>query len=301
MVYKSDIPNLQTLVVFEASARLLSFTAAARTLNTTQSAVSQQMKALENELGVMLFRRIYRGVELTDEGQMLLETTQSSLNEIRDVLRKIKRKKAAKRIIFATDFAFASYWLMPVLAKFRQQYPEIDIRIETSQHHIDLVDSESDIAILFGDGNYQGYHSEKLLSEEVYPVYSPKLFSKDISLSSISALTSAPLLKLNADMGQKWMTWEGLFQAHHGGWSRPDSLMEFDNYTLVVQAAIGGQGVALGWAPLLDDFIASGVLVARKEFTLTSDRGYYMVTSLQRDLSPEVRTFVDWIKHRDEI
>ncbi|MGO2355443.1 MAG: choline sulfate utilization transcriptional regulator [Marinomonas foliarum] len=296
MLDDSDLPPLQSLVVFEASARLLSFTAAARELGTTQPAVSQQIRGLEESLGVTLFDRIYRGVVLTDAGYVLLKTTQSSLRDLRDVLQKIKQKPKTQRITVATDFAFAAFWLMPRLPEFRRLHKDIDIRIQTSQSEVDLVSLEADVAILFGGGQYQGYYSEKLLPEVVYPVCSPKLFSEFSGFNSLADLVSAPLLKLNADMGQQWVDWEQLFQLNDSLWQPSESVMEFDNYTLLVQAAISGQGVGLGWSPLLDDYIQNGVLVSLPHFTVESDNGYYIVLSKQHAPSAAVSDFLEWLR-----
>lgn len=296
MLMNSELPPLQSLVVFEASARLLSFTAAARELGTTQPAVSQQIRALEASLGTPLFERIYRGVLLTDAGHTLLKTTQSSLKDLRDVMQKIKQKPKSLRITVATDFAFAAFWLMPRLPEFRRLHKDIDIRIQTSQSEVDLVSIEADVAVLFGEGQYQGYQTEKLLPEVVYPVCSPKLLDEFSGFTNLTDLVKAPLLKLNADMGQKWMDWAMLFQLNDSQWQPSESVMEFDNYTLLVQAAISGQGVGLGWSPLVDDFIKSGVLVALPNFTVQSDNGYYIVLSKQQAPTAPVAAFLDWLK-----
>ncbi len=296
MLVKNDLPPLQTLIAFEACARLLSFTAAARELGTTQPAVSQQIRTLELQLQVPLFKRIYRGVLLTEQGRTLLETTQKALQDLRDVLQKIQQKPQTPRITFATDFAFAAYWLMPKLAEFRRLHPHFDIRIQTSQTEVDLASTEADIALLFGDGHYPGYASEKLLTECVYPVCSPKLFEQYQGFATIADLALAPLLKLSGEPVHQWLEWETLFSRHHAPWALPESWMEFDNYTLAVQAAISGQGVALGWAPLLDNFIDSGVLMALKQFTVTTTLGYHMVTSRQHAPSEPVALFLDWIR-----
>ena len=296
MLMNSELPPLQSLVVFETSARLLSFTAAARELGTTQPAVSQQIRALEVSLGTPLFERIYRGVVLTDAGHVLLKTTQSSLQDLRNVMQKIKQKPKSLRITVATDFAFAAFWLMPRLPEFRRLYKDIDIRIQTSQSEVDLVSIEADVAVLFGEGQYQGYLTEKLLPEVVYPVCSPKLLDEFSGFTNLADLVKAPLLKLNADMGQKWMDWELLFQLNASQWQPSESVMEFDNYTLLVQAAISGQGIGLGWSPLVDDFIKSGVLIALPNFTVQSDNGYYIVLSKQQTPTAPVAAFLDWLK-----
>lgn len=296
MLSDSDLPPLQLLVVFESAARLLSFTAAARELGTTQPAVSQQIQALEASLGVALFERVYRGVVLTDAGHVLLKTTQSSLRDLREVLQKIKQKPKSQRISVATDFAFAAFWLMPRLPEFRRLHKDIDIRIHTSQSEVDLASLEADVAVLFGEGQYQGYVAEKLLPEVVYPVCSPKLYAEFGGFPGLADLIKAPLLKLNADMGQKWMDWDLLFQLNGSQWTPSESVMEFDNYTLLAQAAISGQGIGLGWSPLLDDFIQSGVLIALPEFAVQSDHGYHIVVSKKRAPTAPVSAFIDWLK-----
>ncbi|RQW62645.1 choline sulfate utilization transcriptional regulator [Vibrio viridaestus] len=294
MLYRNDMPNLQILVVFEASARLLSFTAAAKELGTTQSAVSQQVKGLEEWLDTQLFERIYRGVKLTEDGLMLQNTAQKSLGELQSTLAKIRKKKQNKVLRFLTDFAFASYWLMPTLAGFRREHPEIDIRIETSQTPSQFSTQDTDIAILFGDGYFSGRKAQKLFSEIVYPVCSPRLLEEMNGNLSITDLPSVPLLKLKSELSSKWLTWDTVLAQYQNQYARPESLMEFDNYTLVVQAAIAGQGIALAWEPLLNSTIENGLLMAFKQFRLESNNGYYIVLP-ETNHSNEVQTFMDWL------
>lgn len=295
MLYHNDMPNLQMLVAFEASARLLSFTAAAKELGTTQSAISQQMKGLEQWLETPLFERVYRGVRLTQEGQMLLDTAQSSLRQLQTVLNKIKNAKKNRQLRFFSDFAFAAYWLMPTLAAFRHQHPDIDIRLETSQSPSDVLSKDTDIAVLFGDGRYPGNQTIKLFSEKVYPVCSPHLLQQVSSLDPLPQLNQLPLLKLKAEAGSKWMSWDDMLRQYSGRLSPPESVMEFDNYTLLIQAAIAGQGIGLGWDPLLNSMINSGVLVPFTDFSLESQHGYYMVMA-EHDPPPEVVLFARWLE-----
>ncbi|MBF9002451.1 choline sulfate utilization transcriptional regulator [Vibrio nitrifigilis] len=288
--------NFKTLIAFEASARLLSFTGAARELGTTQPAVSQQISSLEQELGTALFRRIYRGVELTDEGHMLFVTTQTSLQDITAVIQKIKQRNQSQRITFATDFALAAYWLVPTITRFRQAFPHIDIRLETAQSSSRVIDAETDIAILFGDGHFQGCHSELLFTEQVCPVYSPLLVGSNSRLTTLEAICEQPLLRLNSDNKEAWIEWESLFDYFSTTWQPPEVSIEFDNYTLLVQAALSGQGVALGWTPLLDEFIQRGALIAEKQFTARTSQGYYLVIPDKQKPTAEVRLFIDWLK-----
>ncbi|MDV6249989.1 LysR substrate-binding domain-containing protein [Vibrio sp. EA2] len=295
MLYRNNMPSLQILVVFEASARLLSFTAAAKELGTTQSAVSQQVKGLEEWLETPLFERVYRGVKLTDEGQVLFNTTQSSLKALSDVLSKIKQANKNRQIRFYTDFAFASYWLMPTLTAFRREHPHIDIRVETSQTPGDSLSQGTDIAIVFGSGHLQGKKTKMLFSEVVYPVMSPHLLREGSQQPVPEELAHLPLLKLKTEANASWITWENLLEKYDGSLVNSKSIMEFDNYTLLIQAAIAGQGIALGWEPLINSMTESGILVPLKDMTVRSDNGYYVVIPDQEP-TPEVSLFMDWLE-----
>ena len=295
MLTESDMPPLQMLVVFESSARHLSFTAAARELGTTQPAVSQQVKALEAFLNTPLFRRVYRGVELTDEGHILLKTTQTSFNELRKVVSFIRNKHEKPRINVATDFAFAAYWLMPRLPEFRKRYPEVEIRLHSAQSSADIVFQDVDLAIVFSDGVHKGLISKKLFEEECFPVCSPKLLEEYGGFATLEDISRAPLLTLDSEPNEKWMVWEKLFQQHNAHWPPSKTVMEFDNYTLLVQAAIAGQGVALGWGSLLDDMLDNRLLVAFPQFKTHSSNGYYSVVSPSREDEGVVQCFKEWI------
>ena len=154
---------------------------------------------------------------------------------------------------------------------------------------------------MFGDGHYQGYRSEKLLAERVYPVCSPKLLDGKDPVGTFKELSALPLLKLNLEAGQQWMDWATVFRLNNSNMAPPEPVMEFDNYTLLVQAVISGQGVGLGWSPLLDDFIKSGVLVALEDFAVASERGYYMVTPNQQALSDPAIAFLQWIVSANDV
>ncbi|ADZ93127.1 LysR substrate-binding domain-containing protein [Marinomonas mediterranea] len=300
MLTESDMPPLQMLVVFESSARHLSFTAAARELGTTQPAISQQVKALEGYLKTPLFKRVYRGVELTDAGHILLKTTQASFGEIRKTVTYIRKKNKTPRINVATDFAFSAYWLLPRLPDFRKRHPDIDIRLHTAQSNVDIGLSDADLAIVFSNGVHSGFYTDKLFEEDVYPICSPRLLEEVGPITDLDQITGVPLLKLNAGDEEKWMTWETLFQQHNTSWSPSHSVMEFDNYTLLVQAAIAGQGFALGWGSLIDDMIDKNMLVGLQAFRSQSHYGYFTVVPQPLVEDPIVKTFKDWIHSQND-
>ncbi|OZG74624.1 LysR family transcriptional regulator [Hahella sp. CCB-MM4] len=296
MPYDDRLPPLQSLHVFEVAARHLSFTAAAREMNTTQPAISQQIQGLEAHLQVPLFIRVYRGVELTEAGQKLFVATQSSLNTLRKALDEIRYQKKFPRINVATDFAFAAFWLLLRLPQFRKKYPEVDIRIQTSQSEFELAGSETDVAILFGDGEYRGCVSQMLIPEQVFPVCSPGYLKEHGPIDSLTQLSSQALLKLDAEPGHRWLDWNGLFRSLKSSTIPGEPVLEFNNYTLLVQAAMAGQGVGLGWTTLVDHLIDDGLLVALRDFTVHSNHGYFLVLPDNSESSPPVESFVKWLR-----
>ncbi len=297
MLFSQSLPSVQSLLIFESAARHLSFTAAARELGSTQSAVSQQIRGLEQQLQLTLFRRIYRGVALTEEGRQLFEATRSGFQQIADCLEKLQKTRSQPRINVATDFAFAAYWLLPRLPRFRQGHPEVDVRIITSQGQYDFGAQDMDVAIVFADRPPQ-LPAWQLFAERVFPICSPAFLAQHGPIRSHKKLASLPLLKLGADAGQGWLDWPGFFKGRRSQAEPGQPVLTFNNYTLLVQAAIAGQGIGLGWATLVDELLDSGVLVGLTEFSLDSDSGYFVVdpgSSSSRSGQHTRQLFVDWL------
>ncbi|PSJ20670.1 LysR family transcriptional regulator [Halomonas sp. ND22Bw] len=282
------------LRVFEAAARHLSFTAAARELRSTQSAVSQQVRALEEQLGLTLFDRVHRGVRLTEPGQALFEAVQEGFATIENTIDRLQRRHRNPRLNILTDFSLASYWLLPRLPDFRARHPDIDVRIQTNQGVFDWQGQEVDIAIVFGDRRgLEG--ATRLLDEEVFPVCSPGFLDQHGPIDGLARLGEVPLLTLSADQGQQWLDWPGYF-ARMGGRVQPaPSELIFNNYPLLVQAAIAGQGVALGWRGLVDDLIERGMLTGLDGLSLSTSNGYGMIDVHPEDRRDAKRAFMAWI------
>lgn len=289
------LPPVKSLLVFESAARHLSFTRAALEMGSTQPAVSQQVRVLEERLGIQLFIRIYRGVELTEAGKRLFETVRESFDMISKTLLELQNQKLHPRINVATDFALAAYWLLPRLSDFRERYPGIDIRILTSQGKFNFTSGEVDVEIVLGDGQFGHRRSSLLFWEQAFPVCSPGFLKQHGPIESAAALASLPLLKLDADSEQHWLDWKKLFRAIDRNVEFGEPVMSFNNYTLLVQAAIAGQGVGLGWGTLIDELLDSGVLVALPEFSVSSDLGYYVVESGYSEPAREIDRFVTWL------
>ncbi|GAB5095476.1 MULTISPECIES: choline sulfate utilization transcriptional regulator [unclassified Caballeronia] len=294
MPRQDRLPPMQALSMFESAARLASFTAAARELGSTQPAVSQRVVQLEEALGVPLFERGHRGVTLTEDGARLFEAVRQGLDIIRTATGEIRARNAQRTLTLLTDFGFATYWLMPRLPQFKALMPDVDVKIVTSQNVSDADGEPADVVIAFGSSRAQwsSPHAIRLFPESVVPVCSPALVARN-KPSRAADLLDLPLLHLQATLPERWLSWAGWFEAH--GLSAPPAQggFTFNSYALVTHAAVMGQGVALGWAPLVDDLIAKGHLIALDDTPLVTDRGYVLVT--QREPSAVVRAFSNWL------
>jgi len=288
--------SLDLLRVFEAAARHLSFTAAAVELGITQPAVSQQIQRLEKQLATRLFDRVYRGIELTDSGRLLFVHVQDGLRAINLGLEAVGARTQHEVLQVATDFAFAAYWLMPRLHRFHEAHPEIDVSLVTSDRTMNMLRSEIDVGIAFGDGRFKHGDALLLFREEVFPICSPRLLKDQAAPLPAAALAQLPLLHLKPEVRTRWFDWEALFRGL--GIDRPpgSGSLRFDNYTLLVQAAIAGQGVAIGWRYLVDELIDQGLLARVIEGSLTSDFGYYVVLPERKRRARVVACFVEWLQ-----
>jgi len=288
--------SLDLLRGFEAAARLRSFTAAAIELGTTQPAISQQIKRLEEQLATRLFDRIYRGIELTEAGEILFSHVQTGLQSMDAGLTAITEQHQHEVLQVATDFAFAAYWLMPRLHRFHKQNPDVDVSLVTSERSHAMLRADIDVAVLFGDGRFKQGESHWLFSEEVFPVCSPQLIAGRALPLPVEALKEFPLLHLRGEGSNNWFDWGGVFRALNIPQAPAPGQLRFDNYTLLIQAAIGGQGVAIGWRHLVDALLDQGLLCRPIEAAAISAYGYYVVLPQRKRRVQIVQQFLDWLK-----
>lgn len=288
------LPPVQTLVIFEAAARRLNFSAAARALGTTQPAVSHRIGTLEAELGVDLFRRLRRGVALTPEGARLSEAVRQGLATIASATEEIRRGRSRRRFNIATDFGFAAYWLMPRLASLRAALPGREVRVITLQDEIDWRDEAVDAAIAFGPERVKGFRATPLFPEIVSPVCSPAFAAGRPAVERPSDLVGLPLLHLESARAGRWLNWAEWFGAHGLAGPAEDGGPVFNNYTMVVQAAAAGQGVALGWRPLVDDLVRAGQLVSLG-LPVRTGRGYVLLQPKTRTPDAAAAAFEGWL------
>ncbi|MBC2679252.1 choline sulfate utilization transcriptional regulator [Pseudomonas baltica] len=287
--------SLDLLRAFESAARLHGFTAAAVELGTTQPAISQQIKRLEEQLGTRLFDRIYRGIVLTDAGLALFESVQAGLQRIDDGLQAITAQTQHEVLQVSTDFAFAAYWLMPRLHRFHQRYPQVDVSLVTSERSHALLRPDIDVAVLFGDGRFRQGESHWLFNEEVYPVCSPRLLAGYRQPLALDAWIELPLLHLRGEHSSQWFDWNDVFRALHIPGVPAPGQLRFDNYTLLIQAAIAGQGVAIGWRHLVDALLDQELLCRPLQGSATSALGYYVVVPQRKRRGQMVQRFLDWV------
>lgn len=276
MANSLKLPPLQGLAVFEAAARHLNFTAAANELGSSQPAISQRIHSLENQLGALLFERRHRGVALTQTGEQLYHIVRTSLQEISQQIEKIRLKKQREALRIDTDMGFASYWLLPRLDQLQHLIPNVDVQISTSPNEFSLRDSAAHLAISFGEGHIPGCRADMLFPELVMPVCSPAFLRQNGIPAAAKDLLSLPLLNLPDTHPRRWLNWDDWFRGQHLEPGESRTSLTFNAYSLVVQAALKGRGVALGWKPLVDQFLESGELVACGP-ELKTPRGYYLI------------------------
>jgi len=284
------LPSLNALRAFESAARHLSFTRAADELHVTQAAVSHQVKALEEQIGILLFLRRNRQLILTDAGQTLLPDLIAAFDAMDRALARVKRRDQAGILTIATMDSLAAAWLMPRLGRFREENPDIDIRLATSDLPADYDRDGIDIGIRYGMGTWPGLRAEELMGDQIFPVCAPELLSRGAGLKTPSDLRHFPLI--HDDMPEDWKMWlnaAGLKDID------PTRGTGFTHSNLVIQAAINGEGVALGRGLLVADSIDAGKLVAPFDLALTAQYRYYVAATETNYDRPKVRVFRDWL------
>lgn len=291
---------LPALAVFEAAGRRLNFSSAARELGTTQPAVSHHVAWLEAELGCALFRRLHRGVSLTPEGRILFGAVSLSRDAIERAQAEIKDLSGRKLLNIGTDYGFAGDWLMQRLAGLSSSVADVEVRIVVSQANVDPGTEAVDFTIMLGSGQWPGCVSTRLFPETVYAVASPHFLAQHGPVKTIEDLARLRLLHLESRDRCVWLNWGGWFAAQdialkprQGNPSRGDFF--FNTYPLVQQAAIAGQGVALGWRPLVDQAVESGLLVPVLDQPVRTAMGYYLVEAANRRSQPAFTRFRDWL------
>ena len=297
MSKSNAMPSLDLLVGFESAARHLSFTKAGEELYLTQSAVSRQIKELEDQLGLPLFQRRHRALSLTDAGQQFYAVAAQVITTMRAATERL-RAQAGKRqpLSVTTTASFAALWLIPRLAGFTREHPGVDVRITAETRVQELEREGLDIALRHGPASLAGPNALRLFGERVFPVCSPKLLRKT-ALRKPEDLKNHVLLQYHdPDVRHPWLHWRTWLEVAGVAGLRPAGTLSFSGYEQIIPAAVAGHGVALGRSPLVKDLIDSRDLVAPFKSKADPARAYFVVLAKQAAQRPEVGEFVKWLK-----
>ncbi|MEE2950432.1 MAG: LysR substrate-binding domain-containing protein [Pseudomonadota bacterium] len=257
---RRTLPPLATLLPFEASCRLESFTLAAEELGLTQGAISKQIRFLEAELGVTLFERRNRGVFPTEAGRRFGRIVSDALSEIAMETQRLKARRRPGEVVLRCQLCEAFYWLMPRLSSFHRFHPDVEVRVSGSIEAIGEAAADFDIAIQTAGRRHGSYPLVFTASDEVFPVCSPSYAEAMKCPLPLSALRDERLLAHRVEP-QDWMDWDD-FLRQSGSMVRVGSKgRSFDSYPLVLQAAVSGQGIALGWRRTVASMLADGTLL----------------------------------------
>ena len=288
-------PTLTALRMFEAAARLSSFSKAAGELSVSQAAVSRQVRLLEQGLNCQLFRRLPRTLTLTEEGRRYLPCVREALKLISEGTADLLAKERRSTLTVGTTLAFASLWLVPRLRSFVADHPEIDLRIAASDAVADLPHDGIDVAIRYGRGDWLGAKAELLLKEQVFPVCEPALLKSVRRVARPEDLQNLPLLCYEGAEGtfQDWQVW---FKSMGLEAMEVQQPLGLNNYELLLKAARDGHGVILGTSYFVEEDLRAGSLV-RPFGDLTMDGyGYYLVLPISRRPDHKVAAFLEWVK-----
>jgi len=297
MTKSNAMPALDLLVGFEAAARHLSFTKAGEELYLTQSAVSRQIKELEDQLGLPLFQRRHRALSLTDAGQQYYAVAAQVITTMRAATERLRAQAGKRRPLSVTTTAsFAALWLIPRLAGFTREHPGVDVRITAETKVQDLERDGLDVALRHGPASLAGPNAVRLFGERVFPVCSPKLLKK-LPLKKPDDLKNHVLLQYHdPDVRHPWLHWKTWLEVAGVAGLRPAGTLSFSGYEQIIPAAVAGHGVALGRSPLVKDLIDAKQLTAPFKSMADPARAYFVIVSRDAAQRPEVLDFVSWLK-----
>src|SRR6185295_13217341 len=278
MSNRNALPALDLLVGFEAAARHLSFTKAGDELFLTQSAVSRQIKELEDQLGVSLFQRRHRALALTEAGQQYYAAAAQVISTMRTATERLRTQAGRRKpLAVTTTNSFAALWLIPRLAGFTREHPGVDVRITADVRVQDLERDGLDVALRHGPSALAGPNAVRLFGEKVFPVCSPKLLKKT-PLAKPADLRHHVLLRYDdPDVRHPWLHWLTWLEVEGIADLKPAGTLSFSGYEQIIPSAVAGHGVALGRTPLVKSLLESGELVAPFKSQADPARAYFAV------------------------
>jgi len=286
----ATLPSLPALRAFEAAARLGSFQAAAEAINVSPTAISHHIRGLEAALNVQLFTRAARQVRLTNEGQKLADGTTKAFRILETSVGSIVARPKQTKIRIAMGPSIASRWLMPRFAAFCEQFPETVLELVQTPLQVSPQNVDADIFITWGDGRVPGMISDRLLEVKTAPIASPELLAKLGHPATPQDLLRYPLIHQRDTIG--WSAWF-MGVGVHSGAALSGPVIEDTN--VVFQAAIAGQGIVLGWMPLVNSELKGGSLVQLFDSVMSENRAYYLVRRKSHSSATEIQAICDWL------
>jgi DNA-binding transcriptional LysR family regulator len=298
MTLRRSVQSIGSLATFEAAARLGGFTLAASELGVSQAAVSRQIKALETDLGTPLFLRAHRRVTLTPAGEALAAVVTKAFAEVAEAVDTLRHPTAPGTVTIGASLAFSHFWLLPRLPAFRAAHPGIRLRLVAEDGASDLRRDRLDMAVRYGNPPFEGAITHASLPDQVYAVCSPGFYAAH-ALGPPERLSQVPILASDW-LDPTWLTWRQWARAAGLG---PDlgrssdlSHLRFNHYTDTVQAAVDGQGLALGWAQVLAGHLADGRLVHAGGPTVTPVERHHLILPADRAPSSAAGQVLDWLR-----
>src|SRR5262249_5427941 len=284
------LPQLNALKAFEAAARHVSFTRAAEELCVTQGAVSHQVKALEAELGIKLFNRERQRLVITEAGRQYLAVIRDALDRIAFGTERLQQRQNSGVLTVSTSPDFAAKWLVHRIGRFSDAYPDIDLRISASLHHVDFAREDVDLAVRHGDGNWTGLHVVRLSGEQLFPICSPKLLTRRKRMKKPTDVLKFPLLHF--EDRTNWSKW-----LEAGGVLDPDVSHGpvLNRASMVIDAAVDGQGIGLARTTLAAWDLINGHLIRPFALALRLSRCYWIVCPKATAKLPKITMFRDWL------
>ncbi|WP_327332987.1 transcriptional regulator GcvA [Marinobacterium lutimaris] len=285
------LPPLNALRVFEAAARHGSFNKAAEELCVTPSAVSHQLKSLEEFLGQKLFRREKRQVYLTGAGERYLGSVQLALDEVESATRRLMTATNTSAVNISVAPFFLTRWLVPRITRFQQRFPDVELRFSSTMGYIDFEHSDTDMAVYYGRGNWEGVESHLLRNIVQTPVFAPSFLEGDKAINTPEDMVNHTLIYISGRRHE----WNRALREIGVSLSAATRTMSFSSTSLAVSAAIEGIGIALADRVLVEREIETGKLAAPFELAFDTQNAFYLVYKEKRALTYGMRAFRDWI------
>ena len=282
------------LVVFEAAARHGSFTRAAKELNVSQPAVSLAVKQLESALQVPLFSRGHRSITLTPAGEMLVQDVSSGFSRMLETALRLRRQGQGGHVTLSVSTAFANYWMVPRLAHFHRRNPGLDLRLQTTDKDLDLAEEGLSLGVRRGEGAWRGYATALIASEELIAIASPRFAESHPEITTLDTLAGQRLIHLEEPFRPR-PTWGDWFTAMGGTYRDSGLGLRLNDYALVIQAAMAGEGIALGWRHIVEGLLEQALLVRIGPWAWQSTMGFYLIWSNRVELSAQAEVVRDWV------